>query len=36
MKNVVFWDVTSCGSCKNRLSGGLMEELISSEMSVLT
>jgi hypothetical protein len=25
-KNAVFWDVTSCGSCKN----------LSSEMSVLT
>jgi hypothetical protein len=22
MKNVIFWDVTSCGSCKNRLFGG--------------
>jgi hypothetical protein len=22
MKNGVFWDVTPCGSCKNRRSGG--------------
>jgi hypothetical protein len=22
MKNVVFWDVTQCGSCKNRRFGG--------------
>jgi hypothetical protein len=22
MKNGVFWDVTSCGSCKNRRFGG--------------
>jgi hypothetical protein len=22
MKNSVFWDVTSCGSCKNRRIGG--------------
>jgi hypothetical protein len=22
MKNVVFWDVTPCGSCKNRRVGG--------------
>jgi hypothetical protein len=22
LKNVVFWDVTSCGSCKNRRFGG--------------
>jgi hypothetical protein len=22
MKNVVFWDVTTCGSCKNRHFGG--------------
>jgi hypothetical protein len=22
MKNVVFWDVTSCGSCKKRCFGG--------------
>jgi hypothetical protein len=22
MKNVVFWDVTPCGSCKNRRFGG--------------
>jgi hypothetical protein len=22
MKNVVFWDVTSCGSCTNRRFGG--------------
>jgi hypothetical protein len=22
MKNCVFWDVTPCGSCKNRLFGG--------------
>jgi hypothetical protein len=23
MKNAVFWDVTPCGSCKNRLFGGM-------------
>jgi hypothetical protein len=23
MKNVVFWDVTPCGSCKSRLFGGM-------------
>jgi hypothetical protein len=22
LKNVVFWDVTPCGSCKNRRFGG--------------
>jgi hypothetical protein len=22
MKNAIFWDVTPCGSCKNRRSGG--------------
>jgi hypothetical protein len=22
MKNAVFWDVTTCGSCKNRLFAG--------------
>jgi hypothetical protein len=22
MKNAVFWDVTPCGSCKNRRFGG--------------
>jgi hypothetical protein len=22
MKNAVFWDVTPCGSCKNRCFGG--------------
>jgi hypothetical protein len=22
MKNVIFWDVTPCGSCKNRRFGG--------------
>jgi hypothetical protein len=24
MKNGVFWDVTPCGSCKNRHFGGLL------------
>jgi hypothetical protein len=23
MKNCVFWDVTPCGSCKNRCFGGI-------------
>jgi hypothetical protein len=23
LKNVVFWDVTPCGSCKNRRFGGI-------------
>jgi hypothetical protein len=23
MKNVVFWDATPCGSCKNRCFGGI-------------
>jgi hypothetical protein len=23
MKNVVFWDITTCGSCKNRRLGGI-------------
>jgi hypothetical protein len=42
MKNGVFWDVTPCGSCKNRRFGGpiivkmLKEVLSSSETSVLT
>jgi hypothetical protein len=43
MKNAVFWDVTLCGSCKNRCSGGtyrlvtmMMEAIRSSEISVLT
>jgi phospholipid N-methyltransferase len=47
MKNGVFWDVTPCGSCKNRRFGGvvpsspilvtlMMEALSSSETSVLT
>jgi hypothetical protein len=26
MKNVAFWDVTPCGSCKNRCSGGTYDE----------
>jgi hypothetical protein len=36
--NGVFWDVTPCGSCKNRRFGGILmkEALISSETSVLT
>jgi hypothetical protein len=46
MKNVVFWDFTPCGSCKNRRFGGtyrvhhqgtmMMEVLLFSETSVLT
>jgi hypothetical protein len=39
MKSVVFWDMTSCGSCKNRRPGGtyhLMEAKRSSENPVLT
>jgi hypothetical protein len=40
LKNGVFWDVTSRGSCKNRRFGGtwrLMKEALGySEMSVLT
>jgi hypothetical protein len=45
MMNGVFWDVTPCGSCKNRRFGGIsslilvilmMEPLSSSETSVLT
>jgi hypothetical protein len=45
MKNGVFWDVTPCGSCKNRRFGGtslptlvtLMKEAqSSSETSVIT
>jgi hypothetical protein len=35
MKNVVFWDVTLCGSCKNQCFGGNWA-LNSSETSVLT
>jgi hypothetical protein len=41
MMNGVFWDVTPCGSCKNRRFGGpilvtLMKEALgSSETSVL-
>jgi hypothetical protein len=46
MKNVVFWDITLCASCKNRRFGGtlrlhsilvalMIEALISSETSVL-
>jgi hypothetical protein len=40
MKNVVFWDATPCGSCKNltfrRNVGLMMEALRSFETSVLT
>jgi hypothetical protein len=39
MKNRVFWDVTPCGSCKNRrliLVALMMEELRSPEMLVIT
>jgi hypothetical protein len=40
MKNVVFWDVTPCGSCKNRLFGGTWRLLHQGdknpETSVLT
>jgi hypothetical protein len=28
MKNCVFWDVTPCGSCKNRRFGGLSASFI--------
>jgi hypothetical protein len=28
MKNGVFWDVTPCGSCKNRLFGGTYASFI--------
>jgi hypothetical protein len=36
MKNGVFWDVTPCGSCKNRLVTLMMQTLNSSGTSVLT
>jgi hypothetical protein len=45
MKNRLFWDVTPCGSCKNRRFGGtsspilvtlMMEAQSSSETSVIT
>jgi hypothetical protein len=40
MKNAVFWDGTSCGSCKNRRFKGtsplMMEAIRSPEKSVLT
>jgi hypothetical protein len=36
MKNGVFWDVTPCGSCNNRLVTLIKEALGSSETSVLT
>jgi hypothetical protein len=29
MKNVVYWDVTTCGSCKNRRFGGTCHYFIS-------
>jgi hypothetical protein len=35
MKNVVFWDVTPCGSCKNRRSGrtsGLHHVLVTANV----
>jgi hypothetical protein len=36
MKNGVFWDVTPCGSCKNRRIGGTWRLLgISSQRAVL-
>jgi hypothetical protein len=28
MKNAVFWDVTPCGSCKNRQFGGRIASII--------
>jgi hypothetical protein len=28
MKNYVFWDVTSCGSCRNRRFGGNIASVI--------
>jgi hypothetical protein len=40
MKNAVFWDVTPCGCCKNRLlqilSTLMMEEIHSFDTSLLT
>jgi hypothetical protein len=40
LKNTVFWNVTPCGSCKNRRFGGtwrlIMEALRSSKTSVIT
>jgi hypothetical protein len=37
MKNVVFWDVTPCGSCKNRRFGGTcrLDKLGGKSVSVL-
>jgi hypothetical protein len=31
MKNCVIWDVTPCGSCKNRRFGGTYRLLLSSQ-----
>jgi hypothetical protein len=33
MKNVVFWDVPPCGSCKNRLLGGTYHLHLQGEMN---
>jgi hypothetical protein len=34
LKNCVFWDLTPCGSCKNRRFGGLSDSLgISSQLA---
>jgi hypothetical protein len=32
MKNAVFWDVTPCGSCKNRISRSVRRLLVSASV----
>jgi hypothetical protein len=32
MKNGVFWNVTPCGSCKNRRSGGVRRLLVTASV----
>jgi hypothetical protein len=36
MKNDVFWEVTSCGSCKNRRFGGTLRLLHQGDKNRLT
>jgi hypothetical protein len=35
MKNVVFWDLTPCGSCKKRRFGGTITDALSSSETVV-
>jgi hypothetical protein len=34
MKNVIFWDVAQCGSCKNILEEGILNIIIALKMAI--